>query len=114
MGEGALAGANLFAGEIKNYNSRPASVADLIRGFESSAVSIKRLRRLIQEEINRLEQLRIPKRLEQLRVTLVAAGHDLLTCSHTELEFLLCEISKLIEFARTLRPNRRCLRRPAL
>lgn len=113
MGEGALAGANLLAGEIKNYNNPPVSVADLIRGFESGTVSIKRLRRLIQEK-SILEQLHISRRLEQLRADLVAAGNELLTCSHTELEFLLCEISKIIDFARTLQPNRRYLRHPAL
>ena len=114
MGEGALAGGNLIAGEVKNYNSHASTTGDLARGFENSTVSVKRLRRMLQEEVTRLEALQVSPKKRSMQMQLIKAGKELLASTHTEMEFLLCELAKIIEFARTTEPNRRYLREPPL
>jgi len=114
MGEGALAGSNLLAGEIKNYNIHPGSTADVVRGFENSTISIKRLRKHLRKEIGRLQNVDCKGALRRMRDLCLEAGRELLNSTDTELEFLLCELSKVIEFAKSLIPNRRYLRQPPL
>eukprot|EP00435_Cladocopium_sp_Y103_P017518 s1605_g4.t1 len=113
MGPGALMGGNLIAGEYKSRRSRPATTfADVVMDFQESTVHTKRLRRQLRAEVDsrcampsifskdRLTGLQTcaPHGCARLIQQLLEAAEDLLQGTDTAHEFLLCEISKIIDF----------------
>lgn len=43
MGEGAIAGGNLISENVKNVGNHPVGYADVVHGFNTSTLFVKRL-----------------------------------------------------------------------
>ena len=107
----AVAGANILAGLPKGL-SGGGKLIDIISGFETSTVHIKRLRRLLRVEAGRLRKLRGLKPCDtQRREALLKALASLENGTDSTAEFLLCELSKLVEFIQTKAGHARYRRR---
>ena len=98
MGPGALAASNLLSSELKGHNISSGSRVDVLRNYQKSTIVMKKIRRMFAAERLRLKRLCV--RGSELRVQrdqLVAACDEILAMTDTGLEFVVCELAKLVD-----------------
>lgn len=96
LGAGALSAENILNDQFMGFRTAPTSLADIIADFDRSSVVCKRFRRLLRNELARLQALRVSPEQAPLRDQLVQALQKILAGSDTVIEFLLCETHKLV------------------
>ncbi len=109
MGPGALAGANLLDGRLKQCHTQSSTMADMVGDCVSSTIHVKHFKKLISQEIQRLRQCQSHADLCE---ELIQAGLSLLKLSDTGIQFLLCETGKILTFH--LKHHKDYRRRPDL
>ena len=98
MGPGAIGAANLLSGEFKGLSATGSSRVDASCNMGKSVLIMKRFRRLFKDERDRLMRLKpesVAKR--RLRQELLDACDQILAMSDCQLEFVQCELSKIID-----------------
>ena len=92
LGPGALFAENVFNETFTTYRTTPTTLADYIADFDRSKEPCNILRRMFQE---------LSERSKTLRSDLVDALFTLEAMSDSAMEFMLCEVHKMISFVIT-------------
>ena len=100
MGPGAEAGAAVLNGKFKPGGRPSEGFGNILQDFLDSTVETKRMLKRIRDEGRRLEKLRgLSAKQRLLRDVLLDAVDDMSAWSDTKVEFLLCEVSKILTFS---------------
>ena len=110
LGPGARSGANVLEGLEVGVGSKSDTLDDLNAGWRRSRALMNKLTRRFKAEKSRLRALKPGPQEEEPHKLLLAACDVIISKTDAELQFVYCELSKVVRFMPNLHP--RYQRRP--